>query len=67
MLLLLKLQDFLHMFFQTAFYGLDTEPEPKPVLVKVGTGTVINSYVSTTLVLNSSVKYLSRRGIVYTV
>ncbi len=25
---------------KTAFYGLDTEPE----LVKVGTGTVINSY-----------------------
>jgi hypothetical protein len=38
---------------KTAFYGLDTDPEPEPELD--GTGNVINSYGSATLIYISLV------------
>ncbi len=46
LLLRLKRQDFVQNFLEkAAFYGLDTEPDLEPALVKsrTGTGTVINS------------------------
>jgi hypothetical protein len=41
LLLTIKWHDLLQKKFENCFFGLDTEPEP--LLVKVGTGTVLNS------------------------